>query len=67
MEHLFGSSPDFSLSFLNFILFFVYVVLAHITLIEIVLVYYLNICVKTSAYNPYQQQLQMNTQSAFTL
>jgi hypothetical protein len=41
-------------------------VLAEIILIEIVLLYYWNICLKTSAYNWYQQQLQMNTQSVFT-
>jgi hypothetical protein len=41
--------------------------LAQIILIEIVLVYYWNICLKTSAYNSYQQQPQMDTQSAITL
>jgi hypothetical protein len=49
--------------FFNFILFiFVYVVLAQITLIEIVLVYsYYRNTLKTSKYNSYQQ-LQMDTQ-----
>jgi hypothetical protein len=40
-----------------------YSMLAQIVLIEIVLAYYWNICLKTSAYNSYQQQLQMDTQS----
>jgi hypothetical protein len=35
---------------------------AQIILIEIVLVYYCNIYLKTSAYNSYQQQLRMVTQ-----
>jgi hypothetical protein len=66
-EHVFGSSPNVGMSFLNFILFiFVYVVLAQIILIETVFAYYWNMCLKTSAYNAYQQQLQMYTQSVFT-
>jgi hypothetical protein len=40
-EHVFGSSPNVGMSFLNSILFiFVYVVLEQIILIEIVFVYY---------------------------
>jgi hypothetical protein len=67
-EHVFGSSPNVGTSFLNFIIFiFMYVVLAQIIVIEIVLVYYWNDCLKTSAYNSYQQQLQMDTQSVFTV
>jgi hypothetical protein len=63
-----GSSPNVGMSFLNFILLiFVNVVFAQIILIETVLVYYWNICLKTSAYITYQQQLQMDTQSVFTL
>jgi hypothetical protein len=59
---MFGSSPNVGMSFFNLIIFiFVYVVLAQITLIEIVLVYYIN-ALKTSEYNSYQQQLQMDTQ-----
>jgi hypothetical protein len=44
-----------------------YIVLAQIIIIKIVLVYYWNICLKTSAYNSYQQQLHMDTQRVFTL
>jgi hypothetical protein len=52
---------------MSFYLYFVYVVLAQIILIEIVLVYYWNICLKTSAYNSHQKQLQMDTQNVITL